>query len=407
MSNESELGEAPLRILHVATHEGVYRGGAVQLCRMAAAQAARGHKVSAIACESPKKKKEQREKDRASWEPLRSSGVAVEFMDYRRLWGNILLRGKITEGKFDIVHAHRDDALLAAWRAMRWMAGTKLIAQRGTITTPPPRIAKVFCSSRVRAILAVAEAVKHSLVDSIDVDANKIEVVYGSVDIKQFSPRAPRNDLKSGLGIPESAQVIGSLSSYRKAKGLELIVEALARIATARPRVHAVFLGQGVEKKLGPVADAFRVRDRCHFVGHQPNVADWLSMMDVTVIAASGREGLSGVLRESLAMEIPVISTHCAGNCELIHDHKTGLLIPMNDAAALADALLFAFDHPIAMKSMARAGRTWIKENCTPSIQAERIESIYRFALDPTRKAQKTAAGSSKAAFSRAHGVSA
>ena len=99
--------------------------------------------------------------------------------------------------------------------------------------------------------------------------------------------------------------------------------------------------------------------------------------MDVTFRAANAQEGLSGVLRESLAMEIPVISTRCAGNEEIIKHGETGLIIPVDDQAALRNAIRWALDNPGKMRTMAQKGRQWVVDHCSAKAQADQLTRIY------------------------------
>jgi len=370
-----------MRILHVATHTGVYRGGAVQLCRMAVGQRRRGHDVSVVVRQR-RRRTEEEERARESWASLVDSGVDVLYVPYGTLLGKLALRRTFKRLGPDIVHAHKNDALVASWLLSWGMRGPALVAQRGTISSPSGLARRAIRSPRTAAVVAVCNAVKNVLTRVLGPDADKVEVVYGSVDLSEFAPRAPVLELKEKLGIPSSARIIGSLSPYRRAKGFQFLMPALGPVLRSRPDTHAVFLGNKVKKRVAPMAAELGIGDRCHFVGHQARVAEWLSIFDVTVMAATRLEGLSGVLRESLAMEVPVVSTDRAGNREIVRDKETGLLVPPRDAGALTEALNWALAHPDEMKRMARAGRKWVEANCSIETQAEKLEQVYRAAVE-------------------------
>ncbi|MBI3735645.1 glycosyltransferase family 4 protein [Candidatus Sumerlaeota bacterium] len=370
-----------MKICHVASHEGVYRGGAVQLCRMALAQKERGHNVAVVVYQRAKRPAAERARDADTWKPLTDSGIRVEFVDYARPRGLLRLRWILRSGAFDIVHAHRDQALRAVYLSTLWLHGPKIVAQRGTTSIPGFFVSRILRSRRVGAVVAVAKAVKDVLAESVRVDARKIRVVYGSVDLGKFAPRALEESLRTRLGISTDANVIGSLSAYRKAKGLEKLMKSLAPVLQSHPTAHAVFLGSNIPEKLAPTLNKLNLAARCHLLDHQSDVAGWLAAMNITVVAATEREGLSGVLRESLAMEIPVISTDCSGNGEIVRDKVTGLLVPAGNVAAMSDALSWALDHPAEMKAMAKAGRAWVSENCSPEFQSQALERIYETLL--------------------------
>jgi glycosyltransferase involved in cell wall biosynthesis len=370
-----------VRILHVASHFGVYRGGAVQLNRIACTQKRMGHDVYVIFNLNPRKSETVKERDYNSWDSLKKSGVIYQPLNYQNVKGLFKLRKFIKDGNFDIVHAHRDQALEISWLALLGKKSPKLIAQRGTVSRPPNFPLFVFRSKRSREVIAVSEAVKKVLVENGTSD-KKISVIYGSVDLEEFSPKPPAFELKGKLGIPENCRILGSLSAYRKAKGFIYLMPALAVSMKKHKDVHAVFLGHGVPKNVGPLAEELGIADRCHFVGHQKNVSEWLSIMDLTMVAATGGEGLSGVLRESLAMEVPVISTDHAGNGEIVIDRETGLLVPQEDTDAFADAIDWALSNPDRMTEMAKRGHAWVEDNCSTDVHGKKILEVYKRVLD-------------------------
>jgi glycosyltransferase involved in cell wall biosynthesis len=101
------------------------------------------------------------------------------------------------------------------------------------------------------------------------------------------------------------------------------------------------------------------------------------------------------VLRESLAMEVPVVSTECSGNGEIVRHQQTGLLVPPGDVEALRAALAWAIDHRAEMATMARAGRQWVLDHCTLEAQATALERVYRGALAQTARGPLATADSS------------
>ncbi len=353
----------------------------MQACRMAEGLVRRGHEVTLLAAEDPKAGAAQLEKDALTWEPLRSKGVRVATLNYGGAFGHLRLRRYLKQGAFHIIHAHRDDALLASSRALGGRPFPKLVAQRGTISSPPRNVAKAFASPRVRAVIAVAKEVQKGLTQIPGMDAQKVHVVYGSVDFEIFRPRQRDPDLLARARIPEGAYVVGSLSAYRSAKGFSFLVSAMDQVMATSPEVTGLFLGSRVIEKVGPLTQEGGFADRYRIVGHQADVAAWLSLMDVTVVAATTREGLSGVLRESLAAGVPVISTACAGNSEIVRNGETGLLVPVKDARALRDAIMWAQGHPAEMKAIAERGRAWVQEHCSIETQSRELERIYRSVL--------------------------
>ncbi len=369
-----------MRILHLASHWGLIRGGAVQLSRMAREQHTRGDDVTVVFPDKLLKNPLVRTRDIQSWKPLSKSGVTVTRLRYRSIHGVKKLGKFLEQEKFDIIHAHRNEAMIAATKALALTGlSTPVVIQRGTISVPgKPHLLKALSAPNVKAHVVVAHAVKDILLTALGQEKkNLIHTVYGSVEVDRFSHRPPDKNVLSQMGFPSQARIIGSLSSYRKAKRLDLIIHVLADIMQQDEQVFGLFLGDNLHREIIPLAKSRGIFHRCFFAGFQQDIRPWLSVMDVTVMAANAQEGLSGVLRESLAMEIPAISTQCAGNQEIIHHGKTGLLIPVDDPPALKQAILWALDNPREMKIMAKKGREWVISHCSVKAQVDQLNKIY------------------------------
>ena len=81
-----------------------------------------------------------------------------------------------------------------------------------------------------------------------------------------------------------------------------------------------------------------------------------LAATDLTVDASYAGLGLTGTLRESRAMETPVVATAIEGNPELVRHEATGLLVPPRDPSALAEAILRLIADPVLARSLVQAG---------------------------------------------------
>jgi len=78
-------------------------------------------------------------------------------------------------------------------------------------------------------------------------------------------------------------------------------------------------------------------------------------------VLSSDYEGLCNSLMEAMMMGIPCISTNCTGSGELIEDGETGLLVPMGDTTALADAMVYLADDVLLQKKLAQNAREFSK----------------------------------------------
>ena len=81
------------------------------------------------------------------------------------------------------------------------------------------------------------------------------------------------------------------------------------------------------------------------------------------VIASDGRHDVTpNVLIEAMAMQLPVISTLSGGIAEIVEDGVSGLLVPPQDPAALAAALIRLIEDPSLCEQLGRHARARVEE---------------------------------------------
>jgi glycosyltransferase involved in cell wall biosynthesis len=97
-----------------------------------------------------------------------------------------------------------------------------------------------------------------------------------------------------------------------------------------------------------------------------PAVEQVYAALDVFVLSSKS-EGLSNTILEAMASRIAVVATRVGGADELVEDGASGLLVPPEDSAALADAIGWLVRDDDLRESMSTAGRR---------------RALTRFALD-------------------------
>ena len=214
------------------------------------------------------------------------------------------------------------------------------------------------------------------------IDESKIEVVYGSFDPDIFYPGISGLQMRAKWGIPENAKVIGLVGSFAsKKKGQDVFLHAAKLVLKSHSDTYFVFIGDGDDKKIRELAKSLDIEKKVYFAGFYKDIQNAMAALDVLVCASLRGEGLTGAVREALAMEIPVVSTDVAGNRELVQDHKTGLLVPPGDSDALSKAIIYLIDNPDKAKLFAKNGRELVYKLCTNEQRAKTIEKIYKSML--------------------------
>lgn len=153
-------------------------------------------------------------------------------------------------------------------------------------------------------------------------------------------------------------------------KGIPELAQAFDQLAPRFPELRLLLVGCYEEGD--PLsADTRRYLDsnsRVIFAGAAKDTAPYYATADVLALP-SHREGLSTVILEAQAAGIPVVGASATGIVDVVADGKTGLLFPVGDAAALAEAIArLITDHGLANK-LRLAGQ----EQVQTKFQQERV----------------------------------
>ncbi len=179
-----------------------------------------------------------------------------------------------------------------------------------------------------------------------------VTVVSNGVDVARFAPDSRRaGPVRRALRL-EGCEVVGFAGSLKPWHGVDVLLDAAARLAPRRPRLRLLVVGDGPERGRLERLAAESLGDRARFTGAVPPdaVPDHLAVFDVA--AAPYLPPASGVgfyfsplkVVEAMAAGLPVVASRFRPIETLLAGH--GRLVPAADAAALAGAIAGALDDP-------------------------------------------------------------
>jgi glycosyltransferase involved in cell wall biosynthesis len=168
-------------------------------------------------------------------------------------------------------------------------------------------------------------------------------------------------------------------------KGVDVAIEALVRVRERHPTVHLVVLGEGpLRDELEALAERRDVAHAVSLPGRVGDVAWWLRRAAVLVHPARW-EGFGLALLEAMLCERPVVASAVSSVPEIVDDGVTGRLVPPDDPAALAEAIVDLLDHPARASAMGEAGRALALGDFSVARMAERTGAVYEEALSSLR----------------------
>lgn len=367
------MGE-PLRILQLYPKEDYFTGAAIQLRELTWGLRERGHHVVVATRPSRIWEKKTREAGIQHYAvPMRSEIDLGSVMRLTRI---------LRDHRIQVVHAQKGKARTLAILAGILVKIPVLILNRGVSFPLDPLNRLGYTTRRVTAIVAVCESIKRSLVAS-GVAAEKIDVIYSGTDTDRFNPGVDGDPIRRELGLTLDHFLIAQIG-IRSLRGNDDVLDAMATVAARSPRARLLFVGanEAKAKILREKAQARGISEAVSVFLYREDIPEILAASDCCVDASYAGLGLTGTLREALAVETPVIGTDIEGNPELVIHGETGLLVPPRDPQAIAAAIMRLVEHPAEGQAMARAGRKRVEELFSTRAKVERTEALYRRLLD-------------------------
>jgi glycosyltransferase involved in cell wall biosynthesis len=210
---------------------------------------------------------------------------------------------------------------------------------------------------------------------------DRSRVIVNGVDAHRIQTLARERPIsRERLALEAGALVLGTVARFDRVKGLEVLLDAFARLAPRLPRAALLLVGYGPEaERLRERARRAPCGARVIFAGPVPEAARCLPAMDVYVSASRG-EGLPLAMLEAMACGLPVVATRVPGHVDVIEDGVTGLLVPPDNADGLAAAAESLLASPERRLAMGQAGRRRVEERFSADRMAAEVAEVYRAA---------------------------
>lgn len=167
--------------------------------------------------------------------------------------------------------------------------------------------------------------------------------------------------------------LIGAIGRLEPQKGFDIAVRALSEL----PDATLVLLGDGSERSmLEQLARASGVEARVRFVGWVDRPHAWFRSFDVFVLP-SRNEGFPLVVLEALLARAAVVASDVGSVREAVRNEETGLLVPAEDATALAQATRRLLNDGELRRRLGDDGRELVLEHFTAAHMTRKYEALY------------------------------
>jgi glycosyltransferase involved in cell wall biosynthesis len=357
-----------MRILHTEASTG-WGGQEIRILDEAAGFIARGHVVHVAAPEDAPILQAAVERG------IPSYAVPLNRKNAKSLWA---LARVISKFKPNVVVTHSSSDSWLAAALHRFIHPRPVIVRLRHISTPISRgVQNRWLYGRVpKRVVTTGEAIRSMLIERLKLDPAHVISIPTGTDLARFRP-GDKTAARHALGLPEDRPIVGIVATLRSWKGHRFLISALndPRLAHA----HLVIVGDGPQKQnLQQQIEELGLQDRVCLAGRHDDVVAWLHAFDVFALPSTGNEGVPQALMQAMACELPIVTTRAGAIPELATDEETALIVPMEDAEALAKAIERLLADAALGAHLGSTGRRAVAAKHSTEAMLEQMEKVLR-----------------------------
>jgi glycosyltransferase involved in cell wall biosynthesis len=302
--------------------------------------------------------------------------------DFASMFG---MRRLIAELKPDVIHVHKGVAHAIALAATVREPVGAFVVNRGVSFPLDVWNRGKYRTRRVDRVVTVCQQIRDVIVSSGKLAPEKVDVIYAGTDVSLFDP--DKHDalaFRREKNLPLDHFLIGQVG-VRDWKGWKELIDSVGDVARRHSDLHLALIGCRNEREASAVRDYASERGVSSLVTpieYRTDMANVFASCDLVVDASWAGTGITGTIREAMAMRKPVIATDAGGNRELVSSSRVGWLIPMRDRAALTNAIVDVIEDRPRAAAVARNAREHVVQGFSKDLRISRLEDLYTRILD-------------------------
>ena len=304
-------------------------------------------------------------------------------------WSARALAQLVRRHGIQIVHAHlARDYPLASYAMVR-NRGARLIITRHVLF--PMSAVHQFTLSQAARVIGVSKAVARQLAADGVAKPEKISVVMNGIDSSRFRKAREEFQRKAFLrewGLPGNSLVIGMVGTLTLLKGQAEFLKAAAQVRERYPNARFIIAGTDTSdgnKNLAwieALTEKLKLKEVVQLVGWVEDLPQLYCGLDIFV-SASHSESFGLAIVEAMASGTAVVSTGTEGALEVVERDQTGLLVPIGDAAALAEGISALAGDEDRRRRMGAAAQESVAERFAVDRMVDETEKIYQEEVGP------------------------
>ncbi len=276
--------------------------------------------------------------------------------------------------KIDVLQVYFPDSTYLGTTAAHLAGVHHVIRVRNNLNhwmTPTHRLLGRLVNRLISRTTANCEACRQAVLADDHLPPRSVVVLENGVDLSPF------------LAIPpvswreHKPRRVGTVANLRSVKGLDVFIDAAARLAPDHGSLEFAIAGEGEERlHLQEQVYAEGLTERVRLLGSIRNIPAFLAGLDIAVLS-SRSEGMPNALLEYMAAGRPIVATAVGAVPEMITDGIHGLLVRPDDAEALSNAVQRLLADPQRANRLGAAARRRAAERFSRAAMVSRFEAFY------------------------------
>lgn len=270
----------------------------------------------------------------------------------------------------DVVYAHSSKAGVIArlaniglssiciYNPHGWAFNMQCSSVKQHLYAAAERIAAFFCE----AIICISNAEVESALKKHICKSSKLRLIVNGIDLNKLDDEKRPKLTRKMFGFPETAYVVGMVGRLTAQKAPDVFVDAAKLIRQRIPNASFILVGGGDDEATirQRVIENGLEKVLC-ITGWVDNPSDYMEVFDVAMLL-SRWEGFGLVLPEYMLAGKPIIATNVDAIPEIITDHENGILIEVDNATAVCDAVMELYKNKELCQRMVNQARKTVKE---------------------------------------------
>lgn len=262
----------------------------------------------------------------------------------------------------DVVHLHSGAWFKPAWAARLAGVPRVIYTEHGREHDDPwlARWLDRQAAHLTSHVVAVSDRLRGYLAHVIGVPEARLVTIGNGVDVERYAPGRAASDVRTALGIPPTARVIGSMGRLEAVKNYAGLLAAFAATRAQGTRAAPLYLvicGEGSERAaLAAQAERLGIADAVRLPGWVDDQVQFYRLFDLFTLTSTS-EGAPLSLMEAMACGAVPLVTDVGANAEILGAPLASQVVPAGDTAAFGRALAGSLESPERLEQYAVLAR--------------------------------------------------